>query len=66
LSKKCYTDNVYDVSKIDRNSQREIISMVKMKTRCYYCNITINTNHKIIKSNKIRWVCESCKGEYGS
>ena len=64
MSKKGYTNNVYDVTKIDRNSQREMIGMVKQKTRCYYCNITINTNHKIIKSNKVRWVCESCKGEY--
>ena len=55
---------VFDVTKIDRNERREIRGIIKLKTRCYYCNVKINTNNAMMKGKKQIHLCDRCVSEY--
>lgn len=52
--------NQYNNSKVDHNERREVIGIAKKKTRCYFCNTSINMNIKIVKGKKTHWICQEC------
>ena len=52
--------NVYNNSKVDPNEKREVMGIAKKKTRCYFCNTSINMNIKIVKGKKTHWICQEC------